>query len=477
MSGIDTPSPVMDKQAIARNFLKSPANYEIEDLFFSVTDLTSKILYGNEAFFKVAEYSRDELVGLPHSKIRNPATPKAVFKLLWEYLNAGKDVGAYVVNRTKTGKYYWVYGIFSPVIDSQTGQPSAFISVRLKPQSERLKVVQDLYGQLFELEQAEGMDAAYAELIAQIHALGFDDYDHFVLDSLNMESNEFTSQDFFTKMLDTAKVHKAGNDELFNNLRSLRKGIRLLDEGNKGLVAVKQSLFEIRELLEGTKHFFANVRDASLNLAISAGNLDDTASRVLGPIVAQLIEMSESGEKMMEQFESMADNLIANHKSLTFDANKVMFYSSAYHTDLMDKVKPTNVIDDETEQEVVVSENDSFVEQAIASVTLADLMRLESFVKNYVVEIQSLSDLVTRKLGYTLVLGRSLTTQGTVLAEQWNATSVTNNLNSLQQDIMTIETKQDETANNFSSVLNTMDILNEATKSNVATYEEFSTSI
>lgn len=117
------------------------------------------------------------------------------------------------------------------------------------------------------------------------------------------------------------------------------------------------------------------------------------------------------------------------------------------------------------------------VEQAIANVTLTDLMRLERFVKNYVVEIQSLADLVTRKLGYTLVLGRSLTTQGTVLAEQWNATGATNNLNSLQQDIMTIETKLDETANNFSTVLNTMGILNEATKSNVATYEAFSTSI
>lgn len=277
-------------------------------------------------------------------------------------------------------------------------------------------------------------------------------------------------------MLDSVKVEKAGNIQLFYNLRSLRKGIRLLDEGNKGLVAVKQSLFEIRELLEGTKHFFSNVRDASLNLAISAGNLDDTASHVLGPIVAQLIEMSESGEAMMEQFEKMANNLIANHKSLTFDANKVMFYSSAYHMDLMDKIEDT-VVQQTQEQEVIAVQGDSMVEQAIANVTLTDLMRLERFVKNYVVEIQSLADLVTRKLGYTLVLGRSLTTQGTVLAEQWNATGATNNLNSLQQDIMTIETKLDETANNFSTVLNTMGILNEATKSNVATYEAFSTSI
>lgn len=477
MSGIDTPSPVMDRHTIATKFLKNPANYHIQDLFYSVTDLTSKILYGNEAFFKVAEYDRSELEGLPHNRIRNPATPKAVFKLLWEYLNAGKAVGAYVVNRTKTGKYYWVYGVFSPVIDPSTQKPSAFISVRLKPQSARLKVVQDLYADILDIEHESGMDTAYAALNQAITDMGFADYDAFVLDSLNIETNEFIAQDFFTQMLDSAKIQKNGNETLFDTLRALRKGIRLLDDGNKGLVAVRQSLLEIRELLEGTKHFFSNVRDASLNLAISAGNLDDTASRVLGPIVAQLIEMSESGEAMMEQFEKMANNLIANHKTLTFDANKVMFYSSAYHMDLIDKIQASRA-DDTAEQST--NENSpakNMVEKAIANVTLSDLLRLERFVKNYVVEIQSLADLVTRKLGYTLVLGRSLTTQGTVLAEQWNATGVTNNLNSLQQDIMTIETKLDETANNFSSVLNTMGTLAEAARANLSTYEAFSTDI
>jgi hypothetical protein len=42
---------------------------------------------------------------------------------------------------------------------------------------------------------------------------------------------------------------------------------------------------------------------------------------------------------------------------------------------------------------------------------------------------------------------------------------------------MTIETKLDDTASNFSSVLNTMSILDEATKLNVSTYEAFSTTI
>jgi PAS domain S-box-containing protein len=465
-------SPVREKHLVTE------AEYSPEDLFFSVTDLQSHILYGNDAFFNIAEYSREELVGKPHNTIRNPATPRAVFKLLWEYLKAAKGVGAYVVNRTKTGKYYWVYGIFSPVLDENTGQPIAFISVRLKPQSDRLAVIENLYSHLLAVEADHGMDTAYDKLLHSITELGFEDYDAFVNDSLNLESSVYVEQDFFSNLLNRSKVKKTGNNDLFVNLQALRKGVRLLDEGIKGLVDVKSSLYEIRELLEGTKHFFSNVRDASLNLAISAGNLQGNASRVLNPIVSQLIEMSESGEGMMEQFEKMANSLISNHKTLTYDANKVMFYSSAYHNDLLDKVsilKVSSQADQGCFSEK--SENENMVEEAISNVTLNDLMRLEAFVKDYVVEIQNLSDLVTRKLGYMLILGRGLTTQGSVLAEDWNATGVINNLNALQHDIMTIETKLDATASNFSSVLNTMNILNEATKINVNTYEAFSTTI
>ena len=457
--------------------LETEAEYSPEDLFFSVTDLQSYILYGNDAFFTIAEYEREALIGKPHNTIRNPATPRAVFKLLWEYLKDAKGVGAYVVNRTKTGKYYWVYGIFSPVLDEDTGEPIAYISVRLKPQTERLAVIQSLYAELLAIEADHGMDAAYEKLQGSIVDLGFTNYDAFVTDSLNLESSEYVAQDFFGQLLRRNKVKKTASNELFTNLQALRKGVRLLDEGIKGLVEVKTSLYEIRELLEGTKHFFSNVRDASLNLAISAGNLEGNASRVLNPIVSQLIEMSENGEGMMEQFEKMANNLIANHEALTYDANKVMFYSAAYHTDLIDKVTALQAVVSDNASVVDNNDSDSMVEAAIANVTLTDLMRLEDFVKNYVVEIQNLSDLVTRKLGYMLILGRGLTTQGSVLAEEWNAIGVINNLNALQHDIMTIETKLDDTASNFSSVLNTMSILDEATKLNVSTYEAFSTTI
>lgn len=59
----------------------------------------------------------------------------------------------------------------------------------------------------------------------------------------------------------------------------------------------------------------------------------------------------------------------------------------------------------------------------------------------------------------------------------WNAIGVTNKLNSFQQDIMTIGSKFDETANNFSSVLNTLTIFNEAMQTNVDSNEAISASI
>jgi hypothetical protein len=48
------------------------------------------ILTGNEVFVRVSGYELDALVGKPHNIIRHPDVPRAVFRLLWDYLEAGR---------------------------------------------------------------------------------------------------------------------------------------------------------------------------------------------------------------------------------------------------------------------------------------------------------------------------------------------------------------------------------------------------
>lgn len=45
----------------------------------------------------------------------------------------------------------------------------------------------------------------------------------------------------------------------------------------------------------------------------------------------------ETSSTVMDR-KTVANTLITTQRNLSFDANKVMFYSSAYHAELMDKI-------------------------------------------------------------------------------------------------------------------------------------------
>jgi PAS domain S-box-containing protein len=85
-----------------------------EEIIFSKTDVSGKITYTNAVFRKVSDYNKDELLGAPHSVIRHPEMPRALFKYAWERLLAGHEVFAYVNNMTKHGDNYWVLAHRTP---------------------------------------------------------------------------------------------------------------------------------------------------------------------------------------------------------------------------------------------------------------------------------------------------------------------------------------------------------------------------
>ncbi|HPE46849.1 MAG TPA: PAS domain-containing protein [Hyphomonas sp.] len=91
------------------------SRFEFNELFFSRTDESGIIKFGNSVFQRVSVYEWDELLNKPHKIIRNPDTPRAVFRLLWDSIKSGSPIGAYVKNRAKDGRYYWVFAIVTPV--------------------------------------------------------------------------------------------------------------------------------------------------------------------------------------------------------------------------------------------------------------------------------------------------------------------------------------------------------------------------
>ncbi|KGM14641.1 hypothetical protein N867_18655 [Actinotalea fermentans ATCC 43279 = JCM 9966 = DSM 3133] len=85
-----------------------------EQIIVSKTDLQGRITYANDVFCDVSGYREGELVGAPHNVIRHPDMPMAVFQLLWDTVQAGEELFAYVVNLASDGGHYWVLAHVTP---------------------------------------------------------------------------------------------------------------------------------------------------------------------------------------------------------------------------------------------------------------------------------------------------------------------------------------------------------------------------
>lgn len=126
-----------------------------DDFIVSKTDLKGLITYGNRIFIKVSGYSEQELLGAPHSILRHPDMPRSVFKLLWDTLQANREICAYVKNLAKDGSFYWVFANITPSYDS-SGRMAGYYSVRRKPRAEAVEVISALYRTMLEAERKAG---------------------------------------------------------------------------------------------------------------------------------------------------------------------------------------------------------------------------------------------------------------------------------------------------------------------------------
>lgn len=88
-----------------------------DELIVSKTDPKGRLTYVNRLFCRIADYDETDLLGKPHSIIRHPDMPRAVFKLLWDTVADGEEIFAYVKNMTRRGDFYWVFAHVTPSYD------------------------------------------------------------------------------------------------------------------------------------------------------------------------------------------------------------------------------------------------------------------------------------------------------------------------------------------------------------------------
>jgi len=154
-----------------------------DDVIVSETDPKGIITVANEAFARIADYRIEELIGQPHNLVRHPDMPKCVFQLLWDTIQAGKAISAYVVNLAGDGAHYWVLAHVAPIFAAD-GSIVGYRSERRAPSRAAVNAVYALYTQLLATEAAAGntkaaIEASTAQLLAVLADRG-QSYDEFV---------------------------------------------------------------------------------------------------------------------------------------------------------------------------------------------------------------------------------------------------------------------------------------------------------
>lgn len=237
----------------------SEALFHLSELFYSRTDERGVIESGNSVFQRVAGYDWDELLGAPHKIIRHSDMPKGVFQLMWDTLKDGRPIGAYVKNRRKDGRYYWVFALVAPV-------KGGYVSTRLKPTSELHQQVIELYKELLQAEQGGLNPKASAEkLLERLKDLGFASYEAFQATAIATEVESRARQ-------------------LGRPMDQLQK--RFLDMSR----AIAQVQVETSEMTEA----FKAIRTVPMNMRIIASRLENAG----GPISAISVNYSQMLEEM-----------------------------------------------------------------------------------------------------------------------------------------------------------------------------------
>ena len=98
-------------------------------IILSTTNPKGVITDASTAFCEISGYSKEELIGKPHSIIRHPDMPKSDFKDMWDTIKQGKVWNGVVKNLKKDGGYYIVDAHIEPIF-GRKNKITGYIAIR-----------------------------------------------------------------------------------------------------------------------------------------------------------------------------------------------------------------------------------------------------------------------------------------------------------------------------------------------------------
>ncbi|MEN9376879.1 MAG: hypothetical protein RL710_2036 [Pseudomonadota bacterium] len=128
-------SQLFNGAQLSRRIAELEAELKVRTDIMNLTSIVSEadkkgdIVSINEKFIEVSKYSRNELVGHPHSTTRHPDMPKETFKQMWSTIGRGDMFRGVIKNRAKDGTPYYVDAVVAPIL-GDNGKPMKYLGVR-----------------------------------------------------------------------------------------------------------------------------------------------------------------------------------------------------------------------------------------------------------------------------------------------------------------------------------------------------------
>lgn len=117
------------KNELSPEIYKAIIDVLLKNSIFSVTDEKGNIIYVNDNFVKISQYSQDELLGQNHRILKSGHQPQEVFLDLWKTISDGKVWNGEIKNRAKDGTYYWVDATIVPIL-GEDKKPKNYAALR-----------------------------------------------------------------------------------------------------------------------------------------------------------------------------------------------------------------------------------------------------------------------------------------------------------------------------------------------------------
>ncbi|SMO36720.1 PAS domain-containing protein [Gracilimonas mengyeensis] len=291
--------------------INQESRFNFDELFFSVTDKKSNILFANDVFVRISKYKEEEILGQLHKVIRHPDMPRSVFKIFWDHLKANKPVAAYVKNMAKDGSYYWVMALAFPC-------DAGYLSIRLKPSCQIFDKVRKIYAETLKLEKQreiggdkkKAMQAGEEHLLSLLKEEGFACYDDFMWNALQGEMKSREDQ--------ISKNHYDNYEHATEEFKTLAE----LDGYLSNLVCSLVSLKSVYESISGHSGYILALAKSivrlSLNAQVNSSKLTDT-DQSLSVIAEKMGEQSILGESNLVDLKNIIEKFSDITGTLNFD--------------------------------------------------------------------------------------------------------------------------------------------------------------